>query len=52
MDALRRNSRRGRIDVVGEAALHGLFFNSHVSRMTKPSPVYVVRQFAPIVFLP
>jgi 8-oxo-dGTP pyrophosphatase MutT (NUDIX family) len=46
MEALRRELiEEGRIEVVGEPALHGLFFNSHVSRRDHVA-VYVVRQFA------
>jgi ADP-ribose pyrophosphatase YjhB (NUDIX family) len=44
-DALRRElMEEGRIEVVGEPALHGLFLNSHVSRRDHVA-VYVVRQF-------
>jgi ADP-ribose pyrophosphatase YjhB (NUDIX family) len=44
-DALRRElMEEGRIEVVGEPVLHGLFFNSHVSRRDHVA-VYVVRQF-------
>jgi 8-oxo-dGTP pyrophosphatase MutT (NUDIX family) len=44
-DALRRELlEEGRIDVQGEPALHGLFFNSHVSRRDHVA-VYVVRHF-------
>ena len=35
----------GRIELQGEPALHGLFFNSHVSRRDHVA-VYVVRQFS------
>ncbi len=34
----------GDIDITGEAALHGIFLNSHVSRRDHVA-VYVVRQF-------
>jgi 8-oxo-dGTP pyrophosphatase MutT (NUDIX family) len=34
----------GRIEVVGEPDLHGMFFNSHVSRRDHVA-VYVIRQF-------
>jgi len=44
-DALRRELvEEGRIELTGEPALHGLFFNSHVSRRDHVA-VYVVRQF-------
>jgi 8-oxo-dGTP pyrophosphatase MutT (NUDIX family) len=44
-DALRRElMEEGRIEVVGEAALHGLFFNSHVSRRDHVA-VYVIRHY-------
>jgi 8-oxo-dGTP pyrophosphatase MutT (NUDIX family) len=44
-DALRRElSEEGRIALAGEAALHGVFFNSHVSRRDHVA-VFVVRQF-------
>ena len=44
-EALRRElAEEGRIEIVGEPALHGLFFNSHVSRRDHVA-VYVVRQF-------
>jgi 8-oxo-dGTP pyrophosphatase MutT (NUDIX family) len=43
--ALRRELlEEGRIELTGEPALHGLFFNSHVSRRDHVA-VYVVRQF-------
>jgi 8-oxo-dGTP pyrophosphatase MutT (NUDIX family) len=46
LDALRRELiEEGRIELAGEPALHGLFFNSHVSRRDHVA-VYVVRQFA------
>jgi ADP-ribose pyrophosphatase YjhB (NUDIX family) len=35
----------GRIELVGEPVLHGVFFNSHVSRRDHVA-VYVVRQFS------
>ena len=45
IDALRRElMEEGRIELQGEPALHGLFFNSHVSRRDHVA-VYVVRQF-------
>ena len=45
-DALQRELKEeGRIEPIGEPALHGLFFNSHVSRRDHVA-VYVVRQFA------
>jgi ADP-ribose pyrophosphatase YjhB (NUDIX family) len=45
LDALRRELvEEGRIELVGEPVLHGLFFNSHVSRRDHVA-VYVVRQF-------
>ena len=45
-DALRRElMEEGRIECLGEPALHGLFFNSHVSRRDHVA-VYVVRQFS------
>jgi 8-oxo-dGTP pyrophosphatase MutT (NUDIX family) len=44
-DALRRElMEEGRIEPLGEPALHGLFLNSHVSRRDHVA-VYVVRQF-------
>jgi ADP-ribose pyrophosphatase YjhB (NUDIX family) len=44
-DALRRElAEEGRIVLVGEPALHGLFFNSHVSRRDHVA-VYIVRHF-------
>jgi 8-oxo-dGTP pyrophosphatase MutT (NUDIX family) len=44
-DALTRElMEEGRIEVVGEPALHGLFLNSHVSHRDHVA-VYVVRQF-------
>jgi 8-oxo-dGTP pyrophosphatase MutT (NUDIX family) len=45
-EALRRELREeGRIELAGEPALHGLFFNSHVSRRDHVA-VYVVRHFS------
>jgi ADP-ribose pyrophosphatase YjhB (NUDIX family) len=44
-DALRRElAEEGRIELLGEPVLHGLFFNSHVSRRDHVA-VYVVRRF-------
>jgi ADP-ribose pyrophosphatase YjhB (NUDIX family) len=44
-EALRRElAEEGRIELVGEPPLHGLFLNSHVSRRDHVA-VYVVRQF-------
>jgi 8-oxo-dGTP pyrophosphatase MutT (NUDIX family) len=44
-DALAREAmEEGRIGVLGEPVLHGLFFNSHVSRRDHVA-VYVVRHF-------
>src|ERR1700730_3113056 len=44
-DALRRElAEEGRIELVGEPSLHGLFFNSHVSRRDHVA-VYIVRNF-------
>ena len=44
-EALRRElMEEGRIELAGEPALHGVFFNSHVSRRDHVA-VYVVRQF-------
>ena len=44
-DALGRElAEEGRIELLGEPALHGLFFNSHVSRRDHVA-VYVVRHF-------
>ncbi|MBR1120408.1 NUDIX domain-containing protein [Bradyrhizobium lablabi] len=46
VEALRRELlEEGRIELKGEPDLHGLFFNSHVSRRDHVA-VYVVRQFA------
>jgi ADP-ribose pyrophosphatase YjhB (NUDIX family) len=45
LEALRRELvEEGRIELTGEPVLHGLFFNSHVSRRDHVA-VYVVRQF-------
>jgi 8-oxo-dGTP pyrophosphatase MutT (NUDIX family) len=45
LDALRRELiEEGRIELLAEPTLHGLFFNSHVSRRDHVA-VYVVRQF-------
>jgi 8-oxo-dGTP pyrophosphatase MutT (NUDIX family) len=45
-DALQRElAEEGRIELTGEPALHGLFFNSHVSRRDHVA-VYLVRQFS------
>ncbi len=45
-EALRRElAEEGRIELAGEPMLHGLFFNSHVSRRDHVA-VYVVRQFS------
>jgi ADP-ribose pyrophosphatase YjhB (NUDIX family) len=44
-DALRRElAEEGRIELIGEPTLHGLFFNSHVSRRDHVA-VYIVRHF-------
>jgi ADP-ribose pyrophosphatase YjhB (NUDIX family) len=44
-DALRRElAEEGRIELIGEPSLHGLFFNSHVSRRDHVA-VYIVRHF-------
>jgi 8-oxo-dGTP pyrophosphatase MutT (NUDIX family) len=44
-DALRRELvEEGRIEVIGEPPLHGVFFNSHVSRRDHVA-VYLVRHF-------
>jgi 8-oxo-dGTP pyrophosphatase MutT (NUDIX family) len=44
-DALRRElEEEGRIEPIGEPALHGLFFNSHVSRRDHVA-VYLIRHF-------
>jgi 8-oxo-dGTP pyrophosphatase MutT (NUDIX family) len=45
LEALRRElSEEGRIELTADPVLHGLFFNSHVSRRDHVA-VYVVRQF-------
>ena len=45
-DALRRELvQEGRIEVLGEPALHGLFLNSHVSRRDHVA-VYLIRNFS------
>jgi 8-oxo-dGTP pyrophosphatase MutT (NUDIX family) len=45
-DGLRRElSEEGRIELLGEPILHGVFFNSHVSRRDHVA-VYVVRHFS------
>ena len=45
LEALRRELvEEGRIELTAEPALHGLFFNDHVSRRDHVA-VYVVRQF-------
>jgi ADP-ribose pyrophosphatase YjhB (NUDIX family) len=45
MDALRRElAEEGRIEIVGEPALHGVFLNKHVSRRDHVA-VYIVRQY-------
>ena len=45
-EALARElAEEGRIELAGEPLLHGLFFNSHVSRRDHVA-VYVVRQFS------
>ena len=45
LDALKRELiEEGRIEISGEPTLHGLFFNSHVSRRDHVA-VYVIRQF-------
>lgn len=45
MDALRRELiEEGRIELVGEPVLHGVFLNRHVSRRDHVA-VYVVRQY-------
>jgi ADP-ribose pyrophosphatase YjhB (NUDIX family) len=44
-DALRRElAEEGRIEIIGEPALHGLFFNSHVSPRDHVA-VYLIRHF-------
>jgi 8-oxo-dGTP pyrophosphatase MutT (NUDIX family) len=46
IEGLRRElMEEGRIELKGEPVLHGLFFNSHVSRRDHVA-VYVVRQFS------
>ena len=45
LDALRRElMEEGRIEVLAEPVLHGLFFNSHVSRRDHVA-IYVIREF-------
>jgi 8-oxo-dGTP pyrophosphatase MutT (NUDIX family) len=45
LEALRRELlEEGRIELIGEPALHGIFFNGHVSRRDHVA-VYIVRQF-------
>ena len=45
LEALRRELvEEGRIELTGEPVLHGLFFNSHVSRRDHVA-IYIVRQF-------
>lgn len=45
LEALKRElMEEGRIEVLAEPALHGLFFNSHVSRRDHVA-IYVVREF-------
>src|ERR1700754_5254778 len=45
LEALRRELiEEGRIELAGDPVLHGVFFNSHVSRRDHVA-VYVVRQF-------
>jgi 8-oxo-dGTP pyrophosphatase MutT (NUDIX family) len=45
LDALRRElAEEGCIEIVGEPILHGLFFNSHVSRRDHVA-VYLIRNF-------
>jgi ADP-ribose pyrophosphatase YjhB (NUDIX family) len=44
-DALRRElAEEGRIELLGDAVLHGVFFNSHVSRRDHVA-VYLIRHF-------
>jgi ADP-ribose pyrophosphatase YjhB (NUDIX family) len=44
-DTLRRElAEEGRIELIGEPVLHGLFFNGHVSRRDHVA-VYIVRHF-------
>lgn len=45
LEALKRElMEEGRIEVLGEPVLHGLFFNNHVSRRDHVA-IYVVREF-------
>jgi 8-oxo-dGTP pyrophosphatase MutT (NUDIX family) len=45
VEALERElMEEGRIELIGEASLHGVFFNRHVSRRDHVA-VYVIRQF-------
>jgi len=45
LEALRRELvEEGRIELIGQPALHGIFFNGHVSRRDHVA-VYIVRQF-------
>lgn len=45
LDALRRElAEEGRIELTGEPALHGVFFNGHVSRRDHVA-VYLIRHF-------
>jgi 8-oxo-dGTP pyrophosphatase MutT (NUDIX family) len=45
LEALRRElAEEGRIEILGEPALHGLFLNSHVSRRDHVA-VYLIRHF-------
>jgi 8-oxo-dGTP pyrophosphatase MutT (NUDIX family) len=45
LEALKRElMEEGRIEVLAEPVLHGLFFNSHVSRRDHVA-VYIVREF-------
>ena len=47
LDALKRELvEEGRIEMSGEPVLHGVFFNSHVSRRDHVA-VYVVQKFPP-----
>ena len=51
-DALRRELvEEGRIELAGEAKLHGVFFNSHVSPRDHVA-VFIVRQFFDAAALP
>src|SRR6202171_1307094 len=46
-EALQRElAEEGRIELAGEPVLHGLFFNSHISRRDHVA-VYLIRQFHP-----